>query len=117
MACAYAKSTSKLGVYLATSGPGGIPFPSLLHLAGLSGRAHLAFPVHPDEKIKCEGVVSQPIDDVVRQRVSELLRDGAPGRFLCVPCLVRLVPKANRSVACDDRPVSGQSDLPPLLYL
>src|SRR5262249_55001618 len=37
------------------------------------------------------GVVSQPIDDVIRQSVSELLRQGAPGRFLCVPCLVRLV--------------------------
>jgi len=53
--------------------------------------AYAEFTSELGEKIECEGVVSQPIDDVVRQRVSELLRDGAPGRFLCVPCLVRLV--------------------------
>src|SRR5215470_18636577 len=104
MACAYATFTSELGVSLTTLGAGGIPFPSVLHLAGSSGRVHLAFPVDPDEKIKCEGVVSQPIDDVVRQRVSELLREGAPGRFLCIPCLVRLlqdvrgIPYARRQI-------------------
>ena len=46
-------------------------------------------------EMKWQSVVNQPIGHVVRQEVSELLRRGAPGRFLCLPCLVRLVQNAH----------------------
>ena len=41
--------------------------------------------------------MKQSMDAAVRQEVGELLRKGASGRFLCIPCLVRLVQEAQRS--------------------
>jgi len=42
--------------------------------------------------------VSQSIDDVVRETAAEILRERAPGRFLCIPCLVREVQNAHGTV-------------------
>src|SRR5215470_15203069 len=35
--------------------------------------------------------VSQSIDDLVRETAAEILREQAPGPFMCIPCLVRQV--------------------------
>jgi pyruvate dehydrogenase (quinone)/pyruvate oxidase len=47
MACAYTKYTRKLGVCLATSGPGGIHLLNGLHDAKLDGQPVLAITGHP----------------------------------------------------------------------
>jgi len=39
--------------------------------------------------------VSQSIDDLVRETAAEILRERAPGRFLCIPCLMRQVQNAH----------------------
>ena len=41
--------------------------------------------------------MKQSMDAAVRQEVAELLRKGAPGRFLCIPCLVRLIQESQRN--------------------
>ena len=43
------------------------------------------------------------MDDMVRETAAEILREQAPGRFLCIPCLVRQVQNAHGTTYTRDQ--------------
>lgn len=112
MACAYAKYTGKLGVCLATSGPGGIHLMNGLYDAKMDGQPVLAITGHHfHDLIDTHAQQDIPLDRVFADVACYTTRVMGPEHVSGVTHLACRMALSRRSVAHINFPVDFQSEL------